>query len=140
MTLYSFWRRRAALEGRLGEGSAAGTLHDVSRQQRRNLDGLEPFMPRIRHAFVIGQASEQFATWLDAHGVPYTLCGDLETAVPAATTLARAEGLSGATVLLSPACASWDQFKSFEHRGDVFAALVHTVIDGAVLEQKDVSP
>jgi UDP-N-acetylmuramoylalanine--D-glutamate ligase len=99
------------------------------------LDGLEPFMPRIRHAFVIGQASEQFATWLNAHGVPYTLCGNLETAVPAATTLARAEGLSGATVLLSPACASWDQFRSFEHRGEVFATLVATA-----LEQKEVAP
>jgi UDP-N-acetylmuramoylalanine--D-glutamate ligase len=99
------------------------------------LDGLELFMPRIRHAFVIGQASEQFATWLNAHGVPYTLCGDLETAVPAATTLARAEKLNGATVLLSPACASWDQFKSFEHRGEVFAALVATA-----LEQKEVAP
>jgi UDP-N-acetylmuramoylalanine--D-glutamate ligase len=99
------------------------------------LDGLEPFMPRIRHAFVIGQASEQFATWLSAHGVAYTLCGNLETAVPAATTLARAEKLSGATVLLSPACASWDQFKSFEHRGEVFATLV-----AAALEQKEVAP
>jgi UDP-N-acetylmuramoylalanine--D-glutamate ligase len=96
------------------------------------LDGLESFMPRIRHAFVIGQASEQFATWLDAHGVPYTRCGDLETAVPAATDLARTEALSGATVLLSPACASWDQFKSFEHRGEVFAALVRTALNGAV--------
>jgi UDP-N-acetylmuramoylalanine--D-glutamate ligase len=104
------------------------------------LDGLEPFMPRIRHAFVIGQASEQFATWLNAHGVPYTLCGDLETAVPAAATLARDEGLSGATVLLSPACASWDQFKSFEHRGEVFAALVHAAINGVVLEEKEVTP
>jgi UDP-N-acetylmuramoylalanine--D-glutamate ligase len=99
------------------------------------LDGLEPFMPRIRHAFVIGQASEQFATWLNAHGVPYTLCGDLETAVPAATTLARAEKLNGATVLLSPACASWDQFRSFEHRGEVFATLV-----AAALERKEVAP
>jgi UDP-N-acetylmuramoylalanine--D-glutamate ligase len=109
------------------------------------IDGLEPFMPRIRHAFVIGQASEQFATWLDTHGVPYTRCGDLETAVPAATDLARAEALSGATVLLSPACASWDQFKSFEHRGDVFAALVEkalnrAAVNGPALKEKEVAP
>jgi UDP-N-acetylmuramoylalanine--D-glutamate ligase len=104
------------------------------------LDGLEPFMPRIRHAFVIGQASEQFATWLDAHGVPYTLCGEMKTAVPAATDLARAEGLRGATVLLSPACASWDQFRSFEHRGEVFATLVHASIDRSAPAEKEVAP
>lgn len=104
------------------------------------LDGLEPFMPRIRHAFVIGQASEQFATWLNAHGVPYTLCGEMKTAVPAATDLARAEGLRGATVLLSPACASWDQFRSFEHRGEVFAALVNASIDRSAPAEKEVAP
>ena len=89
------------------------------------LDGLEPFMPRIRHAFLIGQATEQFAAWLDRHGVAYTRCGTLEAAVPAAAAMARDEVLPGATVLLSPACASWDQFRSFEHRGEVFAALVN---------------
>ena len=79
------------------------------------LDGLEPFMPRIRHAFVIGQASEQFATWLNAHGVPYTLCGDLETAVPAATTLARAEELQrrhGAAVARLRLMGSVQEFRT----------------------------
>lgn len=92
------------------------------------LDGLEAFLPRIRRAFLIGQAMEQFAAWLDARGVAYTRCGTLEAAVPAAAAEARAEALPGATVLLSPACASWDQFRSFEHRGEVFAALVNDLL------------
>jgi UDP-N-acetylmuramoylalanine--D-glutamate ligase len=88
------------------------------------LNGLEPFLPRIRHAFLIGEASDQFATWLETRQIPNSFCGTLEKAVPAAAAMARADGLPAATVLLSPACASWDQFRGFEHRGDMFADLV----------------
>ena len=52
--------------------------------------------------------------------VPVVVCGDLRTAVAQARKLARA----GDTVLLSPACASYDQFRNFEDRGDQFKALV----------------
>jgi UDP-N-acetylmuramoylalanine--D-glutamate ligase len=98
------------------------------------LDGLEPFMPRVRHAFVIGQASALFAAWLDAHGVAHTECAVLGNAVPAAARMARADASPGATVLLSPACASWDQFKSFEHRGEVFTDLVANLVDAKPVE------
>lgn len=84
---------------------------------------LEPHFPRIRHAFLIGDAAQDFARTIEGK-VAYTQCGDLATAVARAQAMASAEAIPGAVVLLSPACASWDQFKSFEHRGDVFRDLV----------------
>lgn len=90
------------------------------------LQGLEEFTPRIRRAFLIGKAAGAFASWLEGK-TPYTNCGTLDVAVGAAAALAEQERLPDATVLLSPACASWDQFKSFEHRGQVFAELVRAL-------------
>lgn len=86
------------------------------------LSGLEAYCGKVRHAFLIGQAAPAFALWLEAQGIPYTQCGTLERAVAAAHDAATA-----GTVLLSPACASWDQFRSFEHRGEVFTALVNAL-------------
>jgi UDP-N-acetylmuramoylalanine--D-glutamate ligase len=94
------------------------------------LNGLENYMDRISHAFLIGEAAPEFAKWLETSGVAYTICGTLENAVPAAHKMAqdnRGQPGGPATVLLSPACASWDQFKSFEHRGEVFTALVEAL-------------
>lgn len=84
---------------------------------------LAAFFPRIKKAFLIGQAAEQFAATLQGH-VPYEQCSTLDNAVLAATTQARKDALPQAVVLLAPACASFDQFKSFEHRGDAFAQAV----------------
>ncbi|CAO3401030.1 UDP-N-acetylmuramoyl-L-alanine--D-glutamate ligase [Azospirillum palustre] len=92
------------------------------------LNGLEGYMSRVRHAFLIGEAQEQFAAWLDAHGVAYTRCGTLDVATAKAAGLALAERLEGACVLLSPACASWDQFASFEKRGEAFAVYVANIV------------
>ena len=78
---------------------------------------------RLRHAFLIGRATEEFAATLDG-SVPFTRCGDLATALTKASAQARRERAEGAVVLLSPACASYDQFKNFEERGDTFRALV----------------
>ncbi|MBV9964528.1 MAG: UDP-N-acetylmuramoyl-L-alanine--D-glutamate ligase [Alphaproteobacteria bacterium] len=78
---------------------------------------------RLRHAFLIGRATEEFAATLDG-SVPFTRCGDLATALAAASEQARREHVPSAVVLLSPACASYDQFKNFEERGDTFRALV----------------
>ncbi len=88
------------------------------------LNGLEAFMPQIRHAFLIGKAQDAFAAWLDGRAA-YSKCGTLDHAVRQAHDQATSEKLPGAVVLLSPACASWDQFRSFEHRGERFAELVH---------------
>jgi UDP-N-acetylmuramoylalanine--D-glutamate ligase len=83
---------------------------------------LAPYFPRVAQALLIGQAAEEFAATLAAQGVPHRIVGTLEAAVPAALEAARRTG-SGA-VLLSPACASFDQFTSFEARGDAFRGLV----------------
>ncbi len=94
------------------------------------LHGLENYMDRIKHAYLIGEAAEEFGKWLKASNVPYTISGTIDLAVAQAHKQAQENrGMPGepGTVLLSPACASWDQFKSFEHRGDVFAQLVRNL-------------
>lgn len=83
------------------------------------ISSLVPHFNRIRHAYLIGEAAAEFAQVLNGR-VDYTLSGSLLMAV----TKAAATAEPGEVVLLSPACASWDQFKSFEHRGDVFRQLV----------------
>lgn len=89
------------------------------------LDGLDEYMGRIDHAYLIGEAANQFAEWLSLRNVPFTQCGTLDVAVQKAHHAAQIK--QKGVVLLSPACASWDQFKSFEHRGDMFAYLVSSL-------------
>lgn len=90
------------------------------------LDGIEPYLDRVRHAFLIGEAEADFARALEGR-LAVTRCGSLDRAVAAATAAARADNLPGAVVLLSPACASFDQFRSFEARGAAFRALVEAI-------------
>jgi len=86
------------------------------------IESLAPHFDNIRHAYLIGAASEEFAATLDGQ-VSYTECDTLEVAVLKAAKAAELVGQE-ATVLLAPAAASFDQFKSFEARGDVFRDLV----------------
>jgi UDP-N-acetylmuramoylalanine--D-glutamate ligase len=90
------------------------------------LDAALPFAANIRHAFLIGDAEAAFAAALKDR-VPATRCGALADAVREAHRMAQQERLDGAVVLLSPACASFDQFRNFEERGDVFRALVRAL-------------
>ncbi len=80
---------------------------------------LAPLFPRIRHAFLIGDAADDFADTLEGK-VPFALYEDMESAIEEAGAMALKDKLPGATVLLSPACASFDMFKNFEERGDAF--------------------
>lgn len=72
----------------------------------------------VKKAYLIGEAAEDFAAQLG--DTPHEISGSLEAAVAAA----KADAEQGDTILLAPACASFDQFKSFEERGEVFEALV----------------
>ncbi|CAO4177373.1 UDP-N-acetylmuramoyl-L-alanine--D-glutamate ligase [Methylorubrum populi] len=84
---------------------------------------LAPLFDRVAHAYLIGASSDAFAETLEGR-LPYTRCETLEAATAAAAEAAGASGTEAPVVLLSPACASYDQFPNFEVRGDRFRALV----------------
>jgi UDP-N-acetylmuramoylalanine--D-glutamate ligase len=84
---------------------------------------LASFFPRVRKAYLIGEAANQFARTLDGKA-PYAMSGTLDVAVASAAADAAASAAEAPVVLLSPACASYDQFKDFEQRGDAFRSLV----------------
>lgn len=97
------------------------------RKKDTGLKGLEMFSDRIRHAFLIGESTEEFSVWMDNFGIAYSRCGTLPAALEAAHAMAqegRGQPGGAGVVLLSPACASFDQFKSFEDRGTKFTRLV----------------
>lgn len=91
------------------------------------IESLKPYFSMIKHAYLFGEAKSLFSSTLEG-AVPYTLCETLEEAVGKASALALRNQESGAIVLLSPACASFDQFKNFEERGEVFCSAVHALI------------
>jgi UDP-N-acetylmuramoylalanine--D-glutamate ligase len=77
----------------------------------------------VLQCYLIGETAGELADALGAEGVAYATCGDLETAV----ARAAADAVPGEVVLLSPACASFDQFANFEHRGERFRELVEAL-------------
>jgi UDP-N-acetylmuramoylalanine--D-glutamate ligase len=93
------------------------------RAKQGGIATLAPYFPRVARAYLIGEATEAFADTLQGK-VPFERCGMLPSAVAAATRDAAASGASEPVVLLSPACASYDQYRNFEIRGDAFRALV----------------
>ena len=91
--------------------------------------GIEPlrgFFPRIAKAYLIGEAAPAFAATL-GEAAPYEIAGTLAAAVEHAAADAEKDGSGEAVVLLSPACASFDQFKNFEMRGEAFRQAARSI-------------
>ena len=96
------------------------------KQKTGGITSLAGFFPRIRKAYLIGEAAADFARTLDGK-VAYEMAETLDRAVAASARDAKASGLKEPVVLLSPACASFDQYRNFEVRGDRFRELVLAV-------------
>lgn len=92
------------------------------RAKEGGIEPLREFFPRIRKAYLIGEVASDFAKTLGS-AVTHEIVGTLERAVPLAAREAEASGLKEPVVLLSPACASFDQYPNFEVRGDAFREL-----------------
>jgi len=92
------------------------------RAKAGGIESLVKHFPRIRKAYLIGEAAKDFAKTLG--DVPFEISGTLENAVAAASVDAQRSAAAAPVVLLSPACASFDQFRDFEQRGDAFRAAV----------------
>jgi UDP-N-acetylmuramoylalanine--D-glutamate ligase len=87
------------------------------------ITSLSEYFPRIRKAYLIGEAAAEFAGTLGER-VPHEISETLDVAVANAARDAAASGITEAVVLLSPACASFDQYRNFEIRGAKFRELV----------------
>ncbi|MBI4246687.1 MAG: UDP-N-acetylmuramoyl-L-alanine--D-glutamate ligase [Candidatus Rokubacteria bacterium] len=109
--LESFTERVVLIAGGLGKGQDWAPLAQAARG-------------RVLQAIVLGQDGPRIAAALAAAGVPVASAASLEAALHAA----RAAAAPGDVVLLSPACASFDMFQNFEHRGDVFRGLVQGLV------------
>jgi UDP-N-acetylmuramoylalanine--D-glutamate ligase len=107
----------------VGLRAFAGGVHLIAGGSRKGSDYgplAAPVRERCAAVYLIGETAPELRAALAAAGVPLHDCGDLERAVAAARAAAR----PGETVLLSPACASYDQYRSYEERGDHFRGLV----------------
>jgi len=96
------------------------------RAKAGGINGLTEFFPRIRKAYLIGEAAKEFAETLSTR-VPHEVSQTLDVAVASAARDAQASGLPDPVVLLSPACASFDQYRNFEIRGAKFRDLVNAL-------------
>jgi len=107
---------------------ALGCFSDIfwiagGRAKEGGIESLASFYPHIRKAYLIGEAAKQFGVTLNGK-VAFDLSQTLDAAVAAAARDAQASNIAAPVVLLSPACASFDQFRDFEQRGDAFRDLV----------------
>jgi UDP-N-acetylmuramoylalanine--D-glutamate ligase len=100
-----------------------------------DIEELEEFFPRIRRAYLIGEAAEGFARTLEGK-VDYVIAGTIDAAVRAAARDSAQSSEPEPVVLLSPACASFDQFTSFYVRGDAYRTAVAALSGIQMREQR----
>ena len=125
----SFWNDSKATNFHAVEAALAafpGPVHLIAGGRAKGGD-LDAFVrriaPKIRHAWLIGETRATLAASCAAHRVSHTVCGSLEEAVRGAYAAARA----GDHIVLSPAFASFDMFRSYADRGEQFAKLVNNL-------------
>jgi len=97
------------------------------RAKQGGIEPLRPLFSKVVKAYLIGEASEAFAQTI-GDAFPFEICGGLEAAAPSAARDAEASDIAEPVVLLSPACASFDQFSDFEKRGDRFREIVKALL------------
>jgi UDP-N-acetylmuramoylalanine--D-glutamate ligase len=107
---------------------ALGCFNDIfwiagGKAKEGGINPLSGFFPRVRKAYLVGEAAAEFARTLDGK-VAYEIVGTLDRAVAASSRDAETAGQGEPVVLLSPACASFDQYPNFEIRGAAFRDLV----------------
>jgi UDP-N-acetylmuramoylalanine--D-glutamate ligase len=88
---------------------------------------LIPYFSKIKKAYLIGEASDEFAKILETNSVHFEKCQTLKNAFEKSLIDAKASNLIEKNIILSPACASFDQWKNFEERGDFFCKLVNDI-------------
>jgi len=93
------------------------------RAKEGGIEPLRPLFSKVKKAYLVGEASDLFARTI-GEAIPYEFCGTLDVALDRAARDAEASSTPAPVVLLSPACASFDQFPDFEKRGDYFRELV----------------
>jgi UDP-N-acetylmuramoylalanine--D-glutamate ligase len=117
--------------------AAARALHSYDniywivggRAKEGGLSGLEPLMKRVRKCFLIGESADNFSAWMTKNKIAFSLSKTLDVALREAHSAAQKQ--KKGVVLLAPACASFDQFSSYEERGDVFTKLVNDLKESA---------
>ncbi|WJP98583.1 UDP-N-acetylmuramoyl-L-alanine--D-glutamate ligase [Macrococcus bovicus] len=86
-------------------------------------EDLDRHVERVKRMYIVGETTEKLKLFAEQHGIMYTICQDVKDAVNQTADYTKA----GEVVLLSPACASWDQYKTFEVRGDEFIRQVGVI-------------
>ncbi|HET6388468.1 UDP-N-acetylmuramoyl-L-alanine--D-glutamate ligase [Hyphomicrobium sp.] len=106
-------------------GSFQGDIYWIvgGKPKAGGIESLAPYFNRISKAYLIGEAADEFARTLEGK-VDFLRSGTLDEAVWAASSDAQASDAAEPVVMLSPACASYDQFRNFEVRGEIFRGLV----------------
>ena len=98
------------------------------KQKNDNILDLKKYFTKIKYTFLIGSSSDEFANLLEGK-LNYCKCNSLENAFYKAYNKAKIDSINNkSVVMLSPACASFDQWKNFEERGDYFCKLFKTLL------------